>query len=177
MAQIQYGITRPVSHGRGYSEPFAVAEPAAGAGFTYTVDGRYMERLVSVCFQLVTSSTASNRFAVLQLQDAQGNVQAAIPAAAAQTASLTRTYTFMVGQSSVIGPDSSYYLSPLFEHVIRPDWKVVLVITGVEAGDQVSGVQVNRDRFETGDYGYPTGALDVTDPAHLAAIELANLTA
>ena len=69
------------------------------------------------------------------------------------------------------------HLSPLFEHVIRPDWKVVLVITGVEAGDQVSGVQVNRDRFETGDYGYPTGALDVTDPAHLAAIELANLTA
>jgi len=60
MPPVLHGLTSEFAHGRAFSEVVAVTNPAAGAGFTYTVGSAYWERIAAVSFTLVSDGNAAN---------------------------------------------------------------------------------------------------------------------
>jgi hypothetical protein len=60
--------------GRGFLALEKPANPAAGAGFNYVVDGTYWRRLLALTFTFVTSVTGADRVINLQILDGDGFV-------------------------------------------------------------------------------------------------------
>lgn len=129
--------------------PVVVANPAAGADFSYTIPnapGGYsylgQQRIVAIRAGLATSAAVANRQPGLYISDTFGHVMALVPYAAAQAASLTWYYTWAVGMP-VIPAVNSQVANPL------PDWfvlsqgqKIVALTAGLQAADQWSSIVV-----------------------------------
>jgi hypothetical protein len=164
VTQYTLGLTSGVSHGPAFSQLERVATPAAGAGFTYTNDGRYWERLVAVSFRLVSGSNAANRQVLLTVADGGGVALALFPSASVQTASLTWDYAFLASISNFSTVVGTSVVSPIFGGFLQPRFTVALTIGAVDAADQVSNIRVYVERFVTGDGGYQLGTIEVDDP-------------
>lgn len=160
MPDVSLGLANPFSHGRVISEASPVADPAAGAGFTITVNSSYWERASSLAFRLVTSGTSANRQVRLTVKDGDGVALCSIPTANVQAASLTRDYYFLPNVNAASGPVDGVFLSPLPIFFLQPTWTLVVSIATVDTTDQVSLIRWNRDRFITGDQGYQIGFQD-----------------
>lgn len=167
--QVTYGLLEPFAHGRAFPELAALPNPAAGAGLLYKVGGAYWERPLFLTFTLTTSAAAANRAVVLELVDQDLRVVSAIAAAAVQTASLVRVYSYLHNVNQPVGPIGGVYTAPLPRTFIRPVWALRARIDAVQAADQISLATIYRERFETGPEGYPIGAGD--ESAAVAARE------
>lgn len=163
MPEVTLGLANGFSHGRVISEASPVTSPAAGAGFTITVNSRYWERASSLAFRLVSDGNAANRQVRLTVNDGDGVPLASIPTAAVQAASLTRDYYFLPNVNAASGPVDGVFLSPLPIFFLQPTWTLVVSIASVQATDQVSLIRWNRDRFITGPGGYEIGTTYVED--------------
>lgn len=140
-------MAAPPGFAVGWFERVIVPSPAAGANFTYTIDGRYKERLLSARFTLVTSAVVANRFPVLHLLDVNSRVVASawaggtIPASTMQTQNLAREFTLQsnYGGSEVFGP--------------LPDWLMPegyswqSSVQNIDAGDQINAITLLVERF------------------------------
>lgn len=167
MPEVSLGLTLPFSHGRVLPSIPAVDSPAAGAGLTITISPKYWERAMSLSFRLVTDANAANRQVTLSLVDEDGVLLDAVIPNGTQAASLTNDYVFSINQTTQNSRVAGVFLSPLFQQFIRPQWQLVVGITTVQVGDQVSNVRWNRDRFITGPGGYEIGTtFEETDPLH-----------
>lgn len=157
MPEVTLGLTLPFSHGRVLASIPAVDSPAAGAGLTITISPRYWERAMSLAFRLVTDGNAATRQVTLTLVDEDGITLDAIIPNGTQITALTRDYVFSINQSTQNALVGGVFVSPLFQQFLRPQWALVVGITNVQVGDQISRVRWNRDRFITGPGGYEIG--------------------
>ncbi len=156
-APVLHGLTSEFAHGRAFSEVVPVANPAAGGGFTYTVSGNYWERLAALSFTLVTDGNAANRQVLVALQDGSSTNIASTASGGTQAATLTRLYSFVPNQGTAPALIGTTFLAPLPVLFLQPGFKVVVSITSVQVGDQISAIRVYREAFDTGPEGYPIG--------------------
>lgn len=160
MGPVLHGLTSEFAHGRAFSEVVPVANPAAGAGFTYTVSGSYWERLAALAFTLVTDGNAANRQVLVTVKDGSGAMLGAVSSGGTQAASLTRLYSFLPNVNSAQTVVNTTFISPLPLMFLQPEFTVVVSIASVQAGDQVSAIRVYREAFDTGPEGYPLGMVE-----------------
>ena len=157
--ELAVGLVQPFGWGLAYEEAIHIPDPAVASDLIYTVTGRYWERIPALGVTLVTDANAGNRFVSLQVRDADAQVLAAFPAAAVQTAALTRRYSFVSNLSAASGPLGGFYFSPAPLFFLQPGWTARVVIDTVKAGDQLSLAVILRERFPTGAAGYPMGGM------------------
>ncbi len=77
-----------------------------------------------------------------------------------QTATLTRLYSFTPNQTAASGLVGTSLLAPLPAIFLQPGFTMVVSITNVQVGDQVSAIRVYREAFDTGPEGYPLGMVE-----------------
>ena len=131
----------------GWTEPLYLPDPAAGATWTHTVDGRYYERLVLVLFTLVTSAVVGNRFITVALLDANGKLIMEVPGSGAVVASSTVTVCLIRNAPSFAVATSGSSFGYLSDFLVPPGWQWTASINGEDAGDQVSNVRLIVQRF------------------------------
>ncbi len=157
---VLHGLTSEFAHGRAFSEVVAVANPAAGGGFTYTVSGNYWERFAAVAFTLVTDGSAATRQVLLEFQDATGTAIGSTAGGGTQILSLTRKYSFTPNQAAASGLVGTSLLAPLPTFFLQPGFKMVVTVANVQTTDQISGIRIYREAFDTGPEGYPIGMVE-----------------
>lgn len=165
MTEVTLGIFAPIGHGRGFSELYAAPNPAANAGFTYSVEGGYWERLQSLSFHLSSDANAGNRQVTLTFKDPSGAVLASISPASVQAASLEYDYTFLPNITTAQAVAGLGLLSPLYGALLQPQWTAVATIATKQAGDQVSNIRIYRERFIVGPGGFGIADTEVESAA------------
>jgi hypothetical protein len=163
------GLAAPFSVGRVIPEIVLRPTPAVASGFTYTVGGKYWERIVSVDFKLVTDGNAANRIVTLAYQDQDAREFARTASPFAQAAGITTQYGFGIGMMQFGAASAASIGGPLPSLFLRPGHKLVVSIAAVQAGDQVSLVTLYIERFPTGPEGYRQGAYVVDEAPDVIA--------
>lgn len=177
MTEVTLGLTGVFSHGRGFSEPLAVDNPAAGAGFTITIGAAYWERLLALSFRVVSDGNAANRQVTLTVNGGDGVPLAIFPAASVQTATLTYDYSFLPNVQTFNAVTGLRVVSPAPVFFLQPAYTLVVSIGSVQVGDQVSRIRFYRERFQTGPGGYRQGTVTDLEGRALLAERLADLLA
>lgn len=131
----------------GWQEPVYLPTPAAGAAWTYTVDGRNFERLLSVYYVLAASAVVANRTTQLNLLDVAGRTILVVGAGATVTAGQTKFCSLQIQSPSIEGGIPSGSVGWLPDLLLPPGWQWQLVIANEDVADQVSGVVLLLQRF------------------------------
>jgi hypothetical protein len=119
-----------------------VAQPAAGADFSFAVPGESSWGLVAVSATLVTSAAVANRVPVLRFTDGS-NVYFRKPALAAITATLTTQVSWVPELGSDQTALSGGALTvPLPTVYLAPGNVIACSTTAIDVGDQWSNVVV-----------------------------------
>ena len=135
------------SFGVGWQEPVYLPNPAAGANWSYKVDGRYFERVLSVHYTLVTSAVVANRFPVLTLADQNGKIVSGAPGGSGVAASTTLITDLIIGGPAYdfANVGNSYGFLP--DLLIPPGWSWQSVVGNLDVADQFSGIVLLVQRF------------------------------
>lgn len=159
--EVTAGLLEPFAYGRGYLERVAPAQPAAGAGFTYSVAGGFYARVLAVLCQLTTDATAANRWVEARVTDADGTVWERFGAGVLIPASTTvqLAWSDERGESewATAGADASPIYMPLPARFLQPTEQLRVAVGNVQAGDQLSAVRISVERFPEGPRGYKEG--------------------
>lgn len=174
MAQVTLGLTGPFAHGRGFTEPAAVADPAVGVGFSITIGSSYWERLAALTFRVVSDNNAADRLVTLTVNGGDGVPLAIFPAASVQAATLTYNYSFLAGVSTFNAVAGTSVVSPGPGFFLQPAYTLVVTVGSVQAGDQISRIRFLRERFTTGPGGYQQGSVTDLELKDLVRARLAE---
>lgn len=126
----------------GDTQVVSIPQPAAGAGFTYTVSGAERELLLAVTFQLVSDANAATRTVRVLFRDSNGVTFAAVAAPHTQTATHTVVYSLALGMTAYGDDDTANIGGSLPYLPLDVGDTVVVSIANVQAGDQVSSARV-----------------------------------
>lgn len=142
-------LTEPVSVSRALRELIPIDNPAAGAGLTRTIDGRYTVRPLALHFRIVTSADVANRTVYVQYRDTNGVAFVSMLAPVNVTASTTVDFSFWrgLGQPDWIG--TTPILVPLMDGLLLPSYQIAIVIDTVQATDQLSRIRLYQEEFPT----------------------------
>lgn len=122
--------------------PIKIAQPSAGAEFTFTVPGEQALRVISVTGQLVTSAVAANRAAALVIGSPDGTV-ITVEQPAVVTASLTTLFCWADGVSGDAASLVNGRLTAGIGEYVLPAGYTISSSTGaLDAGDQWQNVLV-----------------------------------
>lgn len=114
-----------------------VGNPAAATD--WTANPTAAGELIAVTATLTTSATVANRTPALQVLDAGAHILLNVPAATALAASLTGTYTWMVG-GPYLGANNNN-LAPIPAGLVIPATFTVKAVTAnLSAGDQWTNI-------------------------------------
>ena len=160
MPELLHGLTSEFAYGKAFSEVIPVANPAVATGFTITVGSRYWERAASLSFVLTTDSNAANRSVLLSVKDGSGAVLDAVPPAAVQVASKAYTYVYRPYTVAVNDTVNLVNVQDLPRFFLQPTYTLVVAIANVQAGDQVSAIRWQPERFDTSADGFYTGVVE-----------------
>lgn len=138
-ALLRYGLPEFKSH----------TSPAVATDFTYQLPGDFYVRLVSVYCKFVADANAASREVVLQYLDAENNVFDLAGINTTVTANNTGLYAFSAFQPEAIATVDSSALVPLHPVILAPTQKFRLHVVNVQAGDQLSLIRTNWERFYT----------------------------
>lgn len=131
----------------GWQQPLYVPQPAAGAQWKHTVDGRYFERLIAVAATLTTSAVVGNRFPLLQLTDSNGVVVVTVPMGSTVPATTAITPSLTKG-----GPAYAFgtaFNAPGFlpDFLIPAGWSWQSAVLGGDVGDAWTGIVLLVQQF------------------------------
>lgn len=125
-----------------------VANPAAGADFSYTVETGARLELINVSFTLVTDGTAGNRVAQVKLTNAGGNIMHFVTSGTNHAASLTKAYYFgATGPATVNNPITVMVMSELNRVVMDAGDIVASLIDTIKATDQLSAIVLTFNQY------------------------------
>lgn len=141
----------------GWQEPVAVAVPAAGGQWAHKVDGRYLTRLLAVTFTLVTSAVVANRFPAVNLTDNNGRLITSVPAGGTVVASSTLNVFLTTGAPAYAFGASGGTFGFLPDLLVPGDYSWGSAVSGMDAGDQLSGVVLLVQRFPNDAASIPAG--------------------
>jgi len=131
----------------GWQEPVYIPNPAPGASFTYTIDGRYWERVVGIYFVLATSAVVANRTSQFNILDVEGRVITVIGAGVTVTASQQKFCALMIDNPVVEGAIPSGSVGWLPNLLLPSGYQWQLAIQNIDVADQVSGIVLLNQRF------------------------------
>lgn len=127
--------------GAGLLRSIVGATPGAGADVSETVPAGVRWELLSFRLQVLASATVANRFTRITFDDGTATPFAEAAAnAVACTASQTCVYAFGAGQPNVTGQVIYVAGTPVGMR-LSPGFRIKSITTGIQAGDQISGVQ------------------------------------
>lgn len=131
----------------GWQELIRIPNPAAGAQWTHTVDGRYYERLVSVRYQFVTSAVVANRNLSVLLKDNNGAPVTGSRGGFNVVASSTLVANLMIGAAD-FGSDSVGATYGYLPHlIVPPGWVWGSDVVSMDVADQFSSIVLVVQRF------------------------------
>lgn len=131
----------------GYPELVFGAQPAAGAHFTPSMDGRFHVRLVSLYCKFVADANAASREIVVEYRDAGGLRYALAGINTTVTASNTAYYAFNAFQPEAVATVDSSALVPLPAMILPPTHDFRLYVLNIQATDQLSAIRFVWERF------------------------------
>jgi hypothetical protein len=136
--------------GRGLTDWFSVANPAAGALASFTVGGRNVQglRVLAALATLTTDANAANRLLSLDYIDARAVTRVRNANTGVWTAN-TAAQVFQWDQAHAVSEwntDAPVFV-PLVDVILTPGWKVQLTVDSVQAGDQLSAVSFVVEAF------------------------------
>lgn len=131
----------------GWQEAVYIPNPAPGAAFTYTVPGRYYERLLAASFGLTTSIAVANRFAQFYLKDINGNVITSVPCGGVVAASTTLGVNLFAGAPAFASGTSGGSWGAIPDLLVPPGWQWSLTVFAEDVADQVTGIILLVQRF------------------------------
>ena len=146
-SQVARLMAAPPGFAVGWQETVIVPDPAAGAVWSHTVDGRWFERLVSARWVLTTSAVAANRFPVLYLTDANGEKVLSVWAGGTITASESKGVNLMDAVSIQSDYGGLETFGPMPNRIVPPGYTWTATVENIDAGDQQSGIVLTVDRF------------------------------
>lgn len=120
----------------------ALANPAAGADWTYTLTAA--GQLAAIISTFVTSAAVANRFPAVQIQDGSGHVLWQVQTPSAQIASLTHLYG--LGPQVGMNAAGNTVMLPIPPGLVLPAGAIVKsVTTAIDVADQWSNVVLSFD--------------------------------
>lgn len=146
------------SYAVGWQEPLYLSNPAAGSEWTYTVSGRFYERLLSVRYTLVTSAVVANRFPRLALADANGTHVLSVPVAGTVVAGTTLFIHGMLGAPAFGSGTTGNSQGFIPDMLIPPGWTWHVNTSGLDAGDTETGIVLIVQRFPSDTASIEAGA-------------------
>lgn len=141
----------------GWQKTVLLPKPAAGAGWTYKIDGRYVERVIGISFVLNTSAVVANRFPAVNLLDNLGNIISSVPAGGAVVASSSITNYLFVGAPAYGFGSSGGNFGFMPDIVIPGDWAWQALVSSMDAGDQISNIFLITQQFPNDAASYSVG--------------------
>ena len=120
-----------------------LANPAAGANFTYNAKAGFREKLLMLKFDLTCSAVAGTRIPNLNLLSSSvGNFR--LPSNQILIAGAVMSLYFYTGLTTIIvDPGSAWACVPLpSETWIRTPGSLSSLIESIDAGDQISGIHI-----------------------------------
>lgn len=119
-----------------------VANPAAGADWSFTPDSRAALEIKAVCAVFTSSAAVANRVPSLKITDGVETV-AVIPPPNAQAASLAETYTWIAGgASSTPGAGFPQVCALPLKIILPPGFVISGQTTNIQAADQWSAISI-----------------------------------
>jgi len=155
-----YALGQPAGSGLSFQQVIDGQNPAAGAGYRLSMDGRYRSRLVTCVFTLTTDGNAANRYVTVQHLGADGLPYSVSAASVLVTASTTQRFAGSISRTIAewnTGTDVLFPLDPVFLDlggVLRID------VNGAQAGDQLSGIKLCFDQYPTDPSYLPGQSID-----------------
>ncbi len=135
----------------GFPEYVRRPNPAAATAFTEALGGDFYVRLLTVFARLVADANPANRDVSLELVDTAGNVYGTYASGTAITAGLTRDFYWSVWQTSVVIVGTATHLMPCGALLLPPTHSFRINYSNAQAGDQLSRIAFNWERFYTAD--------------------------
>lgn len=140
-------MTNPPGWARGWTEELVIPNPAAGAVWSHTVDGRYSERLVSARWVLTTSAVVANRFPVLYLANTNGTKVLCVWAGGTITAG-EAVGVNLAGDTTI---QSNYggieTFGPMPNRIVPPGYTWTATVQNIDVADQQSAIVLTVNRF------------------------------
>ena len=149
------------SYGRMYPDRKYPASPAAGSGFSFTVPGSELWRLLSVRTVFTAGAAVANRVPKLSINDADGLEIIRMPANGTVTANgaALAQWVRIDGMNSTAGDGA--FLTSLPRLFLEPGWQISVTATNIQAADTFTAIRMWYEIAPNGDFGYPTGATAV----------------
>lgn len=123
------------------------ANPAAGAGFTQTLTRS--GTLEAITFTLQTSAVVANRTVFVQYLDAAGNLLVSIPVTGTVVASSIVNVVAAIGITQALNAAGNSRGVLPFPLVLPAGGQVKILVTGEDAGDQLSAIVLGLDNQRT----------------------------
>lgn len=127
----------------------ALANPAAGVGFSIPTPGTVEQELQALTFTVVSDANAASRIVVVKFLDPTGVSFTEVASGFTQAASKTSVYTFAVGIQEFGANDAANIGVPIPALQLDVTLSLSVSITGVQVGDQVSKIRAAWSRWPT----------------------------
>lgn len=157
MSEIVHGLLDSFDYGRGFVEPIYPDDPPAGQSFGYQFPGQYDSRLQFVTVQLKTDGTAGNRLLTIDYLDGNGVALTRDGIAVLIPSGSTQLYLGQSGRGESSAVAGAPIWFPLCGRFGKPGQSISITVTGIQAGDQLSGIVLVFERFPNDPAGYPEG--------------------
>jgi hypothetical protein len=148
-------LTRPFGGGWGSQEPFTIANPGAATNATFTCDGRGRRRLITLVFTLTTDANAANRYVTVEYRGIASAAYAVNAASVLVTASSTQRFAGSIDRGVAEWNTGTDVLFPLEDVFIHPSDTVVIAVSGMQAGDTLTGIRGVMERFPMDAFDLP----------------------
>lgn len=151
-------------YGRVYPDRKYPASPAAGSGFSFTVPGDELWRIMSLRTVFTASAAVATRVPKLLINDADGLEIIRIAANGTETANGSSLCQWLRtdGLDGVQG-DGSFLMS-LPRMFLQPGWQIAVTALNIQAADTFTAIRMWYEIAKNGDFAYPTGVTTADMP-------------
>lgn len=135
------------SYAVGWQEPIYIPNPAPGQSWSYKVDGRWYERLISVRWSFSASAVVANRYPLITVRDHNGVIVLRSPAMQVIVAGNNVAMNSRFNGYADFGQNQGEQFSGLPDLMLPPGWSWSGDVIGMDAGDVVSGVVLIMQQY------------------------------
>ena len=139
----------------GWQEPVYLVNPPAGSGWSHTVDGKWLERLISARWIFTADAVVANRSIRLSLLDVNGTIVTEVPATGVVTAG-----TMLACEMTTGGPGYAVTVAGVAagfipDLLVPPGWTWTARGITLDPGDTLTSITLLVQR-------YPNDAASIT---------------
>lgn len=152
-----FGLTGPVTYGRGWHRLERLANPAAGANAVHLVPGGRIQRLLVARATLTAGEAAAERKPALKLLDADGTAWAVFGPSGTVAAKGVQETTWAADLGYAVTAASGEAQIGIPALLLSPGMKVEIAVGAIAEADQLSAVSLYLEEWPNGPDGYEAG--------------------